>query len=224
MAACPIMAHDNVWISTTWTVVLPIKELAVAKSRLAGDPGARATLALAMARDVVAAAQACGAVEEIIVVTDDSRVKQALGVSCLVVPDLPRAGLSAAIAHGAQAASSRWPDYGILALAADLPALTSRSLADVLVQAAPGRSVVADFAGSGTVLLAATPGTRLRPAFEGASLAAHVSSGARDLTRWATAALRRDVDTVEDLATAISLGVGASTAQAAESWRAAHWL
>ncbi|HEV7207222.1 MAG TPA: 2-phospho-L-lactate guanylyltransferase [Mycobacteriales bacterium] len=216
------MAPNDAREATTWTVVLPVKELARAKSRLGGDPGARAVLALAMARDVVAAVQACGSVRKILVVTDDPRAGEAFAGSCLVVPDLPRAGLSAAVAHGAELAAERWPGSGIVALASDLPALTARALADILAHIAPGRSVVADLSGEGTVLLAATPGIPLLPAYEGASLAAHVGSGARNLSRWAATGLRRDVDTVDDLVAALELGVGQATAQAAQAWRAAH--
>lgn len=204
--------------------MVPVKELGRAKSRLGGDPGARARLALAMAQDVVTAAQACGAVDEVIVVSDDERARAELAGSCLLLPDTPRAGLSAAVAHGAGEAAARWPDRGVVALAADLPALTSRALADVLAHACSEPSVVADLAGRGTVLLSAPAGALLTPAYEGPSFAAHRRAGARDLTGFAAPGLRRDVDTVEDLAEALELGVGPATAAAASAWRAAQWL
>jgi 2-phospho-L-lactate guanylyltransferase len=63
------------------------------------------------------------------------------------------------------------------------------------------------------------------PAFEGGSFAKHRAGGAVDLTGLADAGMRRDVDTVADLAAAVQLGVGAATAAALaryrEVWRAA---
>ena len=87
-------------------------------------------------------------------------------------------------------------------------------LAGARARGAGGRAVLADAAGSGTVLLAATPGTALDPVFGPDSLAAHIRSGARDLTELVGArlpGLRRDVDTLADLRTAHALGVGPAT-------------
>ena len=207
-----------------FTFVLPVKVLAVAKSRLGADPGARAALALAMAVDVAAAARAVG---RVLVVTDDPQVAAAL--SDPAVPDLPDAGLSAAVAHGAQVAAERWPGDGVIALAADLPAISAASLHDVVAgmrrSPASGSWVVADAGGIGTAVLATAPGTTMVPAYEGPSFAAHRAAGAADLTPYAAPGLRRDVDTVADLTAAIALGVGPATSAALElhrdAWRAA---
>lgn len=207
-----------------WTVIVPVKTLHVAKSRLGGDPVARATLALAMASDVVDSASACAGVGAVVVVTDDERVRHALAAVAEVIPDQPRGGLSAALAHGGSVAAARWPAAGVAALAADLPALTSATLAAVLTGAAPQpRAVVADADGTGTVVLTAAPGQVLAPAYEGASFAAHRDGGATDLTALADPRVRRDVDTVADLAVALALGAGPATTAAAAAWRAAGW-
>jgi 2-phospho-L-lactate guanylyltransferase len=63
----------------------------------------------------------------------------------------------------------------------------------------------------GTTLLAAPPGQRLAPAFEGASRARHLAGGARELLVPGVESVRRDVDTPEDLAAAVALGVGPRT-------------
>ena len=64
----------------TWSVVIPVKVLARAKSRLAGLAGpARSELALAMAADTVRAAAACPAVAAVVVVTDDPAAASVLG-------------------------------------------------------------------------------------------------------------------------------------------------
>ena len=56
----------------SWSLVIPVKVLALAKSRLSGLAGPRrAELALAMAADTVAAAVACPVIAAVIVVTDD---------------------------------------------------------------------------------------------------------------------------------------------------------
>jgi 2-phospho-L-lactate guanylyltransferase len=79
-------------------------------------------------------------------------------------------------------------------------------------QAGPSRrSFVADAAGTGTVLLAATPVAGLEPCFGVGSAAAHMASGAVALDGpWSS--LRRDVDTAADLAGALRLGLGPRTA------------
>ncbi len=204
-----------------WVVVLPVKELAVAKSRLAVAPAIRAALTVAMARDVAAAVRAAGA--EVLLVTDDARAASSVPADW-VEPDVPRAGLSAAARHGAAVAGRLRPAAGIVVLAADLPALTPAALLAVLAGVGAA-GVVADTSAVGTVLLAATAGTTLRPAYEGASFAAHRAAGARDLTPLATAALRRDVDTVADLAAALALGAGRATTAAvaadAAAWKTA---
>ena len=59
-----------------WGLVVPVKRLDVAKSRLAahGEDGRR-RLALAFAQDVVRAAVACPVVRRVLVVTDDDEAK-----------------------------------------------------------------------------------------------------------------------------------------------------
>jgi 2-phospho-L-lactate guanylyltransferase len=145
-------------------------------------------------------------------VTDDAAVADAVRtVGARVVADRPRAGLNEAFAYGASLAPG-WT----AALTADLPALRPIELAAALRAAAqrPGRSFVADAPGSGTVLLAASPGMLLEPRFGPGSAAAHAASGARRLAgRWPT--VRRDVDTPADLAAAVELGVGRYTADLA---------
>src|ERR1700746_866788 len=99
----------------TWTVVMPVKVLAEAKSRLASLAGPRrAELALALASDTVTAVLASAAVPRVIVISDDQGAavgRAALGA--LVVPDEPRAGLNPALRHGARYAAARWPGDGM---------------------------------------------------------------------------------------------------------------
>ncbi|MFI1192544.1 2-phospho-L-lactate guanylyltransferase [Micromonospora sp. NPDC020750] len=201
----------------TWTVVVPVKRLGAAKSRLRGAlPGVpHEELALALAADTVAAVRACPAVSAVVVITDDPLVAAMAGAAgARAVPDVPDAGLNAAFRHGAEVATAGGGAW-VAGLTADLPALRPAELATALdaVTAGPAgvRRFVADAPGSGTVLLAAPPGVPLDPRFGVDSAAAHLAGGALPLTGdWPT--LRRDVDTAADLAAALRLGLGPRTA------------
>ncbi|GAA2593207.1 MULTISPECIES: 2-phospho-L-lactate guanylyltransferase [Streptomyces] len=199
-----------------WTLVVPVKTLARAKSRLSdtADDGVRPGLALAFALDTVAAALACPAVADVAVVTDDARAARELGaLGAGVVPDEPGGGLNAALAHGAAAVRAARPESPVAALNADLPALRPAELARVLDAAAQfPRAFLPDAAGIGTTLLAAAPGGELSPAFGSDSRARHRASGAVELRLGAVDSVRQDVDTGGDLRAALALGVGPRTA------------
>ncbi|MGV9993224.1 2-phospho-L-lactate guanylyltransferase [Streptomyces sp. NPDC003374] len=201
-----------------WTLVIPLKPLARAKSRLAdtAGEGVRPGLALAFAQDTVAAALACPGVADVAVVTDDGPAGRRLAaLGARIVPDEPRAGLNAALAHGAATVRASRPESPVAALNADLPALRPLELARVLDAAAEfPRAFLADAAGVGTTLLSAAGGRELRPAFGIASRNRHRGSGAVELRLGAVDSVRQDVDTGDDLRAALALGVGAWTAAA----------
>ncbi|MCM3887220.1 2-phospho-L-lactate guanylyltransferase [Frankia sp. R82] len=217
-----------------WTVLLPLKNLDRAKSRLQRPD--RRRLALAMALDTVTAvlANPSGHVGAVVVVSNDRTVGEtltrapgtALDTRLLIVADLPDQGLNPALRHGARQARRHWPDRPVAAMSADLPALRPAELYRALTAAAAhDRAVLADTAGSGTVLLTTMPGIDLAPRFGPDSNADHRRSGAVDLTTVLGAAvrgLRRDVDTIADLAEALRLGVGPHTAVALDQPAAPH--
>ena len=199
-----------------WGVVVPVKHLDVAKSRLAAyGEGARRDLALAFAADVVRAALDCPVVREVLVVTDDEQAAAALAaMGARVARDDPDAGLNPALAHGADLLRAGDAGLGVVTVSADLPALNPQDLAAALgAVPAGGRAFVADSAGSGTTLLAACAPAALLPSYGAGSSARHRASGALELP--GTPALRRDVDTPADLREAVALGVGARTAAVA---------
>ncbi|MFF7310002.1 2-phospho-L-lactate guanylyltransferase [Streptomyces sp. NPDC008137] len=202
-----------------WTLVVPLKPLAQAKSRLAdtADDGLRPGLALAFAQDTVAAALACPAVRDVAVVTDDARAGRELAVlGAAIIPDEPGSGLNAALAHGAGIIRSTRPGSPVAALNADLPALRPPELTRVLDAAAEfPRAFLPDAAAIGTTLLAAAPGHELLPAFGTDSRARHRTSGAMELSLAGVDSVRQDVDTGDDLRNALALGVGPHTAAAA---------
>ncbi|MGY1692355.1 2-phospho-L-lactate guanylyltransferase [Geodermatophilus sp. SYSU D01105] len=198
-----------------WSVVVPAKRLAVAKTRLTpltdslgGPPGsAHAELVLALLADTVSAALASAAVAEVLVVTDEPRAAAAVtALGARTVPDEPDRGLNPALAHGARAAGSRT----VAALSSDLPALRPDELTAALTAAGTApRCFVADAQGTGTTLLTAA-GADLAPAFGAGSAGRHRAGGAVELTgSWP--GLARDVDTAADLAAAVALGVGEHT-------------
>ncbi len=206
--------------SLSWSMVIPVKVLALAKSRITGLTGPhRAELALAMAADTVAAAAACPAVGSVIVVTDDEAAAAELsGLGALVLPDEPGDGLNAALSFGAAYSGERWPDRGRAGMAADLPALGAGELARALAGAAGAKhAFVADAAGTGTTLYTAGPGADFCPRFGPGSRAAHRSAGAVELLLPGLDGLRRDVDTVADLRDAARIGLGPRTLAAAGS-------
>jgi 2-phospho-L-lactate guanylyltransferase len=197
-----------------WSLIVPVKHLGLAKTRLARAAGdLREDLALAIACDTVAAARSCSATGAVFAVTEDPRARAELaGLGAVVVGGEPGGGLNPALEHGARIAAARLPGFGVCALSADLPALRPAELERVLAAAsAHGRSFLADSPGVGTTLLAASPGLRLAPAFEGASRARHLAGGARELLVPGAESVRRDVDTPEDLTAAVALGVGPRT-------------
>lgn len=206
-----------------WCLIVPVKHLGRAKSRLSRAAGPyRTELALALACDTVAAALECAAVERVLAVTDDPRAQAALErLGAHVVDGEPGTGLNPALEHGEAASGPLGPGTGLCALSADLPALRPAELAVVLDAAQRyRRSFLADSPGTGTTLLAATAGARLRPAFEGASRSRHLRSGAQELLVAAVGSVRRDVDTPQDLWAARGLGVGPRTARLLEELEA----
>jgi 2-phospho-L-lactate/phosphoenolpyruvate guanylyltransferase len=202
-----------------WSVVIPVKVLALAKSRLVGLAGPRrAELALAMAADTVSAAVSCAAVAAVIVVTDDDGAAAELSaLGATVLPDEPAAGLNAALTFGAEFSAGRWPARGRAGLAADLPALAAAELERGLAAAAEfPEAFVADAEGTGTTMYAAGPGTAFAPKFGPGSRAAHLAGGAAEIDLPGLAGLRRDVDTPADLGDAARIGLGPRTAAVAD--------
>jgi 2-phospho-L-lactate guanylyltransferase len=199
-----------------WALVIPVKPLDRAKSRLAGLAGPhRGELALAMAVDTVSALLACPAVAVAIVVTDDPAAGAELGaLGSVVIPDRPAAGLNPALEFGAAFAAERWPGRGRAGLAADLPALRPAEIGAALAAAGAvpePAAFVPDAAGTGTTLYAVGLGAEFRPAFGPGSAARHAARGAAELGLPGIGGLRQDVDTAEDLSRAAALGLGPRT-------------
>ncbi|HEY7043429.1 MAG TPA: 2-phospho-L-lactate guanylyltransferase [Nocardioidaceae bacterium] len=194
-----------------WSVIVPVKQTTLGKSRLTGlADDERRALAVAFALDTVAAAVAADGVRRVVVVTNDPGADAFLELGAEVLADVPDAGLNPAIVHGAHQVAAQDVTTGLVALTADLPALTPEVLSAALAASPAPRWFVPDALGSGTTLLAAER-ERLAPAFGSRSRQAHRDSGAVELDMAGLHRLRQDVDTAADLWGAVRLGVGAHT-------------
>ena len=199
---------------TEWVVVVPVKELHLAKTRLEHlSPVDRVDLAEAMAADVVEAAAQARAVVGVVVVTNDARAAATTGaLGARVIADASDSGLDDALRDGARTARTLWPRCGVAAVSSDLACLTAESLDVALGRAAEhARSVLADRRGDGTTALFARAGADLLPSYGPASRARHVLAGAQQLDGTGLDRLTLDVDTADDLRDAAALGVGART-------------
>jgi 2-phospho-L-lactate guanylyltransferase len=199
-------------------VIIAVKRLAAAKTRLAPVFSARTreTVVLAMLVDTVTAAAGVGSVGSITVITpDDAAAAAAVELGAQVLPDPTPEGhddpLNHAIATAERSVAASFAN--VVALQGDLPALQTQELAEAIAAARQHRrSFVADRLATGTAALCAF-GTALDPHFGSDSAARHRRSGAIELTG-AWPGLRCDVDTPADLVAARRLGVGATTARA----------
>lgn len=196
---------------SVWSIIIPVKQTTIGKSRLHGLPDdARQALARAFALDTAAAAVMTPGVRRVVVITNDPDPGGFVDVGAEVVDDGPDSGLNAALVHGAHHVAASDRSTGVVALTGDLPALRSDVLGLALSAAPARRWFVSDSAGTGTTLLAAR-GERLSPSFGRHSRAAHKASGAVELELPGLERLRRDVDTEIDLWDAVRLGVGRHT-------------
>ncbi|BBY29251.1 2-phospho-L-lactate guanylyltransferase [Mycolicibacterium sediminis] len=209
------MSGNSARTSTDVALIIAVKRLSAAKTRLAPTFSAsdRAALVLAMLIDTITAASAVPAVATITIVTpDEVAAETARRFGAHVLVDPTPAGhvdpLNAALAAAEAAVGEQ--SVNVAVLQGDLPALQSRELAQAVSAArAHPRSFVADRHGSGTVALFAF-GTPLEPRFGIESARRHQDSGAVPLLReWP--GLRCDIDTPDDLGAALQLGVGTTT-------------
>ncbi|CAO0830054.1 Phosphoenolpyruvate guanylyltransferase OS=Streptomyces microflavus OX=1919 GN=cofC PE=3 SV=1 [Streptomyces microflavus] len=147
-----------------------------------------------------------------VVVTDDAAAGAALSaLGARVVPDVPAAGLNAALAYGARSVRALSPAVPVAALNADLPALRAGELARVLDFASAFPRAFLRGRGGNRNDICPAAGDGIAPAFGGRSAARHLASGAVEITLPGVDSVRRDVDTGEDLKVALALGVGPHT-------------
>ena len=207
--------HGTAAHAASWAAVVPVKPFARAKSRLSAlGEEARLDLVAALAQDTVAALQDSRAVGLVVVVTDELALVRALaGTGVVAVPEGHGDDLNATLVQGAAEAARRRPGLRPFAVCADLPALTGEDLDGFLAALPePGPSwFVADRSGTGTTTYLADSTAGFAPAYGIGSARSHRAAGAVEVSALAPDALRSDVDTPEDLAHAVALGVGERT-------------
>ena len=192
-------------MSALVSLVIPVRDAASAKSRLATEGGAaadarRASLAAAIALDTVSAARAAREVGELIVV--GSLPEPVAGVRVI---DDPGFGLLVAIGAGLAAADPATPTAVLLG---DVPALQPQDLDAALVAASEHHwAFVPDAEGDGTTLVVASAGLPHSLRFGHGSADQHRDAGYVELDVREHAGLRRDVDTLEQLADLAALAV-----------------
>lgn len=199
-----------------WHVVVPVKGWHAAKSRIALMDADRMHLAQAMVADTLTAACGCEAVSHVTVLAADPALAGSsvlASADAVVVQPDPAQRLNAALQWFA--ASWDGPRSPLAVVVADLPAARASSLTEVLgaAHAAAGKghrlSMVADRAGSGTTVLAASTAEVLEPSFGPGSALAHQRRGAVVLNGFPD--LECDVDTLVDLTCAEQIGLGRQT-------------
>lgn len=197
--------------------MIPLKPTARGKSRLGLDAAQRQALAWAFLLDVLAAVGAASDIAAVTVVCGPADAGR-LPPEVRVHPDSGQP-------LNAELAAATRPDSGsapfTLILMGDLPCATSASIETLVAAMRPviaaggptAQAFLCDQPGVGSTALGGRPGA-LRPRFGRRSRALHRREGAVELPDPAFARMRRDVDSLPDLADAVRLGVGSHTQQA----------
>ena len=195
-------------LGETW-VVVPLRGLEVAKTRLGGqlDAEERLDLVTGLLERTLAAAAACPSVDHVLLVSPDPAARE-LGreLGAQTVPD-PGGGLNAALSAARDHAVGQGAET-LVVLPADLPRVTPEAIGEVVAAADlardPARGIVAvvpDRHGSGTNALLLHPPDVIPFAFGRGSRARHVAAAeaAGAILVEVEGALTLDVDTPDDL-------------------------
>jgi 2-phospho-L-lactate guanylyltransferase len=191
----------------TLFALIPVKGLAAGKSRLADamdDDARRALNARLMDRVVGVALAAPGIASVIVVSGDDAALERALALGAIALREPADGGLNEAL-ENARELALRLGAEAVLALPADLPAITTADIAALAAAArrGPAMAIAPDAAGDGTNALLLRPADAAPFRFGPGSVRAHLAAAQRArlparLLRRATLGL--DLDTPDDLA------------------------
>ncbi len=190
-----------------WRILVPVKDLRLAKSRTGLTAEQRAELACAMLLDVLAALGSCPRVTEVVVCTRDLAVADLVTPLGVRVVAVPGASLNDDLMKAAEQVGDGDSRLGVVT--ADLPCARAGDFATLLAGAPEGAGFVPSPDGGTTVLLGAS-GEPISPQFGRGSAHRHGAIGT-DLGRLAGEHLRRDVDTSADLDHALRIGAGPHT-------------
>ena len=195
------MPRDSIW------AVVPAKDLAQAKQRLAGilTPEERQGLALAMLEDVLVALSGVPALAGTIVVTREAALAAtAQSFGTRVISDLRHEGPSAAITLAAKELAAD-AAAGMLAIPADVPLARAAEIAEIVgeTRSRPAVTLVPALADMGTNAIALTPSDAIPIRFGKQSFFQHLEAA---LERGLAPRILRlpgiglDIDRPEDLA------------------------
>jgi len=191
---------------STASVLIPASALEVAKSRVTLPPTVRRDLAQALLSHTVTEALSARRVGLVLVITADPIMAEvAKGLGARVEIERPPYGLNRAVLTGRRRLADAQPRCHISVLVSDLPLLDREELDEVVGEfhADCDPLSVADRAGRGTTFLMhsrdSMPPTRFGPD----SARAHAQLGYQP-ARGGLPGLRHDLDTMDDLRTALS--------------------
>ncbi|HLJ18593.1 MAG TPA: 2-phospho-L-lactate guanylyltransferase [Stellaceae bacterium] len=201
------MSGNGIW------AVVPAKDLAEAKQRLAGvlTKEERQGLAMAMIEDVLTALSSVSTLAGTIVVTREAAfAAKARSFGARVITDLRQEGPSAAITLAAKELAAEGA-AGMLAIPADVPLATAAEIAEIAAESSahPAVTLVPALADMGTNAIALTPSDAIPIRFGQQSFFQHLEAA---LERGLAPRILRlpgiglDIDRPEDLAAFITLG------------------
>jgi 2-phospho-L-lactate/phosphoenolpyruvate guanylyltransferase len=180
-------------------LLIPVKRLAAAKSRLSSDAATRHAAAEWLFHRTVEVATACLTRDQVVVLTADEHVaRQSTRLGVHVMHD-PAPDLNSALHVGIRALQRQQEAVSIVVLVADLPRLEPDDLRSVLPELVRGAVPchVPDHHGTGTTMVFLPPGSRVPMVFG--------ADSARQFTRLGSVAvtgaprrLRTDLDTPAD--------------------------
>lgn len=181
-------------------LLVPVKSLALAKSRLSLSPHARRRIAEGLLTHTLEVALQCLPARQIVVLSADGLVQDMArqrGVSTL---EDPADCLNASLHWGIHTLRSRCSGLTIAVLVADLPRLSPPNLHDALHDAAESRVPrhIADHHGTGTTFVSIPPGSQLPMLFGPGSARRFAEAGSVPILH-APEGLRHDLDTESDL-------------------------
>lgn len=190
-----------------WAAVLPVRELAHAKSRL--KVADRPLYAMSFLHDVLAALRASWEVGTVVVVTPDPMLST-VQLNCPVIQDTG-IGINNAVKTGADWLMGIGHRGPVVVLLPDLPALRAHEF-DAMLRGARCHShtFLADSSGTGTTCVTADRAHKLKTGFGKGSADQHRRWRFTEMKGFGRG-LTQEVDTVDDLMLASKLGVGGHT-------------
>jgi 2-phospho-L-lactate guanylyltransferase len=200
---------------SAWRILIPVKELPTAKSRIGLGADARRELVLAMLSDVCAAVRGAPGVEEILVCSSDRDVTHGFPRE-MRFPTSGRGGLNSDLNEVLVALSNGKSPRPTAVVVADLPCLSEKEFGALLRLALREETAFVSSLDGGTTILAALDAERLSFRFGEHSAGFHRRCY-HDASGQVGIGCRLDVDTLEALMFGQRVGLGSRTQQIANS-------